>query len=130
MTSVQLTRTWITNVVTREMLGLFTAPDRPQSYTAAGEVRVYGGGRMRGITKAGMSHTWKFELQEMTLAQVATLTGWVDDGVTVLVRDHRGQSMYGTFFQVDVTEQPAQTPTGAYYAAAITLQSVTVVEGE
>lgn len=126
---VQLTRMWLLNLVTQELLGLYTAPDRAQSFTAPTEVRVYGGGRKRSITRAGLGRTWAFELQEVTLAQIGTLTGWCDAGVTLLARDNRGQSMYGTFASVDVGERAAQTPLGAFYTAKITLLAVDVVEG-
>ena len=124
-----LTKMWLTNTVTTEMLSAQTAPDRPQSYKVPGEVRTYAGGRQRGIQRAGLSRTWQFELQELTAANVTTLVAWMNLGVTILARDHRGQSMYGTFYEIAVKERPGGSPATSYYAAGITVQSVDVVEG-
>lgn len=129
MAAVLLTKMWLTNVTSLEMIGLQTGPERPRNYQARGEVRFYGAGRKRSIKRAGMAQTWKFTLQEMTLTQVETLRQWSDDGVTVLARDHRGQSMYGSFYEIEIDERLSQTPSGAFYTAAITLQQVDVVEG-
>ena len=129
MASVQLTKMWLTNTVTTEMLGAQTAPDRVTSYSAGGEDRVYGGARVRAVRQAGVRGQWSFVLQELTQTQVNLLLTWLDNGNTILARDHRGQYMYGTFFDLTVGENMAQTPTGATYTAAIALRRVDVVEG-
>lgn len=126
---LQLTKMWITNVVTTEMLGANTSPGRSQTYSVKGEIRTYAGGRQRAVGSTGVSGSWKFTLVELSQANVTTLKSWMAQGVTVLARDHRGQWMYGTFFAVDVAENASQLWQNATYTADITLQAVDVVEG-
>lgn len=128
---VQLVKTWLTAVVSGQTLGWYTADDRNQSYAVQGDVRPYAGGRQRAVGSEGISGSWSFTLMELTLADTVILRTWLDAGVTVFARDHRGQSMYATFFQLDIAENKASTwdsPQNTY-RAAITLRSVDVVEG-
>lgn len=127
---VQLTKFWITNVVTEESLGRYSAPDRPRSSSVQGEVRRYAGGRMRAVGTLGTAAQWQVTLMELTLADTELLELWMSQGVTVFARDHRGASMYGTFFQVDIDELRAVTYPLAVYTATIQIQRVDVVEGE
>lgn len=126
---VQLTKMWLTHVVTQESLGSQTAPSRSWSAAVKGEVRTYAGGRQRAVGSVGRSNSWKFTLVELTQAQAELLEAWMDQGVTVFARDHRGQSMYGTFFGIDRAENMAQLYPNATYTATIELQRVDVVEG-
>ena len=126
---LQLSKLWLANVVTQELLGSNSAPSRSQSFGVKGEIRTYAGGRQRAIGTIGMSGSWKFTLVELTQTNVETLKTWMSSGVTVLARDHRGQSMYGTFFDVGFSENMAQLWPTASYTADITLQAVDVVEG-
>lgn len=128
---LQLTQLWLTAIVSGESHGWYSDPSRDQTFAVRGEVRFYAGGRLRAVTSAGMSGQWKFTLVELTLADTTLIKLWLDTGVTVLARDHRGQSMYGTFFSVDFAENRALTWNSPQntYRAAITLQAVDVVEG-
>ncbi len=126
---VQLTKMWLTNVVSMESVGAQTAPDREQTHSVQGEIRTYAGGRQRAVGSIGAAGTWKFTLVELTLAQVSLLRAWMESGVTVFTRDHRAQSMYGTFFELSIHENAAQTYAFATYSADITLQRVDVTEG-
>lgn len=126
---LQLTKFWLTNVVTQEMLGAQSDPARSWTSAVKGEVRTYASGRQRAVGSVGRSTTWKFTLVELTLNQVEMLETWMDQGVTVLARDHRGQHMYGTFFAVEKAENKAQLYPAATYTASIELQRVDVVEG-
>lgn len=128
MATVLYTKMWLSNLATGEQLSAQTG-DRHRSYATGGEQRVYGSGRIRAVRQAGVKGAWAFELQELTLAQCNTLLVWLAAGATVFARDHRGQAGYGTFFGVDISENAAQTPTGATYQAAVTLSLVDVVEG-
>jgi hypothetical protein len=125
---VNLTRMWLVNVVTVETLSAQTDPTRSQSYSVDGAVRTYAGGRQRAVGSVGLHGSWKFTLVELVLSQIDTLQAWMDAGITVLARDHRGQSMYGTFFQIDVGENMG-TGLLSTYTAALELQTVSVVEG-
>jgi hypothetical protein len=126
---VQLTKMWLTNTATGEMLGAYSGPDRKKVHTVKGEVRTYAGGRQRAVGSLGTSSTWDFDLVELTAANVLTLRAWMDSGVTVLARDHRGQSMYGTFFGLEESEAKSQTWATALYAVSLIIQRVDVVEG-
>lgn len=127
---VQLTKFWLTNVVTQQHMGRYTLPDRNRSASVQGEVRRYANGRMRAVGILGTAGTWQVTLAELTLADVETLEMWMAQGVTIFARDHRGASMYGTFFQVDRDELRAMTYPLAVYTATIQIQRVDVVEGE
>jgi hypothetical protein len=126
---VQLSKLWLTNVVSLESIGAGSDPKRAQAYSVKGEIRTYAGGRQRSVGSIGAAGQWSFTLVELTLTQVNTLRTWMASGVTVFARDHRGQSMYGTFFAVDVGENMAQTIAYATYTADVALQRVDVVEG-
>jgi hypothetical protein len=126
---VQLTKLWLANVVTQELLSAQTVPSKSQSFGVKGEIRTYAGGRQRAIGSTGMSGQWQFVLVELTQTNTETLKTWMSSGVTVLARDHRGQSMYGTFFDLGISENMAQLYPTASYTAQITLQAVDVVEG-
>lgn len=129
MVSVQLTKMWMTNVVSQDQLGAQTDDSREQTYSVRGEIRTYAGGRQRAVGSLGAAGSWKYTLVELTLDQVNTLRTWMAAGVTVFARDHRGQSMYGTFFEVGVKENKSALWQNATYTADITLQRVDVVEG-
>jgi hypothetical protein len=126
--NVALSKLWMTNVVTGEMFSAQTVPGRSQSFAVGGSIRTYAGGRQRAIGSTGASGSWKFSLAELSLTQAQTLRAWMATGVTVLARDHRGQSMYGTFFAVELDENFG-SGTLATYVAAIELLAVDVVEG-
>lgn len=126
---LQLTKMWLVNLATAEMLGAQTGQDRGWAASVRGEVRSYAGGRQRAVGSIGKASTWKFTLVELTQVQCELLEAWMNQGVTLLARDHRGQFMYGTFFEVDRGENMAQLYPNATYTVSITVQRVDVVEG-
>jgi hypothetical protein len=125
---VTLTKLWVVNLATQEMIGAQSDPARTWQGTVDGSVRKYAAGRMRAVGSVGLYQQWKFTLVELTQAQCELLEAWMKQGVTVLARDARGQSMYGAFFEVDRAENFGVYPY-ATYTAAITLNRVDVVEG-
>lgn len=127
---VQLNRFWLTNTVTQESIGRYSAPDRDRGSSVQGEVRRYAGGRMRAVGALGRASQWGVTLVELTLDDTELLELWMSEGVTVFARDNHGASMYGTFFQVDINELRAVTYPLAVYTASIQIQRVDVVEGE
>lgn len=128
---IQLTRLFLTSVVSGETYGWYTDRSRDQTYSVKGEIRTYAGGRQRAVGSIGASGSWAFTLVDLSLADTVVLRTWMESGVTVFARDHRGQSMYGTFFQVDIGEMPVATwnSPNNLFTAAITVQAVDVVEG-
>jgi hypothetical protein len=125
---VVLTKVWLANVSTGEMIGAQSDPSRSWTATVEGSVRKYAGGRMRAVGSIGKNISWKLTLVEITQAQCETLELWMAAGVTVFARDARGQSLYGTFFQVDRGERFGVYPYGLY-TATMEISKVDVVEG-
>lgn len=125
---VALTKVWVTNVTTGDMVGAQSDPTRTWKSTVDGSVRKYAGGRMRAVGSLGHAIAWTLTLVELTQAQCEQLETWMAQGVTVFVRDARGQSMYGTFFELDRTENFGVYPT-ATYTATMEIDRVDVVEG-
>lgn len=128
MATVTLDRLWLVNVATAETISSLTDTGRDQVWLVSGAVRTYAGGRQRAISTAGMAGTWTITLVEVPLTTVALLKTWLENGVTVLVRDHRAQSMYGTFFQVDIGEKFGKGPL-AVYTVKVAFLFVDVAEG-
>jgi hypothetical protein len=126
---VQLSKLWLANVVTQELLSAQTGRSKAQEFGVPGEIRTYAGGRQRAVGSLGMAGKWTFTLMELSQTNTETLKTWMASGVTVLARDHRGQAMYGTFFGLNIAENMAQLYPTATYTADITLQAVDVVEG-
>ncbi len=127
---LQLTKFWITSMAESKSIGAQSLDDgRPYATSVRGEVRTYAGGRQRAVGSLGSSTTWKVTLVEMPLTEVILLETWMAQGVTVFARDHRGQSMYATFFSVERGEHKSQLYPNARYTATLELQRVDVVEG-
>lgn len=126
---VQLTKFWLTALTDGVSVSGQSADGRPFQSSVRGEVRTYAGGRQRAVGSVGRSATWQIQLEELTLDQVIQLETWMGEGITVFARDHRGQSMYATFFGVDRGERKSQTWQNSRYTATIQLHRVDVVEG-
>jgi hypothetical protein len=125
---VILNKVWLVNLSTGEMMGAQSDPSRTWTAAVDGEVRKYAGGRMRAVGSIGKTNQWKITLVELTQAQCEQLETWMGQGVTVFARDARGQSMYGSFFQVDRGENFGVYPY-ATYTASVEIHRVDVVEG-
>ena len=123
MTVLLLTKLWINRVDTGEAVTGYSDPDRPQTFTTDLHVRAYASGRRRSVTAAGENGEIPFRLVDIDLATVVTLRSW--KGVTVQVRDHRGQKWFGAFADVDVDEYTDPSR----YAARFTLRLLTFAEG-
>lgn len=121
ISTLTLTKVWVNRVDTGEAL---SAPSsgRSRAHSLAGEVRSYAGGRQRSIVVEGERGTFAFTLLRLTLDQVETLRSWT--GVTVQVRDHRGQRFFGVYYDVGITEYKDD-----YYSVSISLATVTTDEG-
>lgn len=126
---VQLQAFWLANTVTGELMSFYTGEDRSRQASVKGEIRTYAGGRQRAVGSAGASTSWKVPLVEVTAAELANLELWMEQGIVVLARDHLGQYMYGTFFDVSSTANKAVNYTGVTWNAEITINAVDVVEG-
>jgi hypothetical protein len=120
MVSINLTQTWITRVDTGEHVSGMTKPGSVPSYATEGETRTFASGRQRSIARMGERGEWPIEFSEMTTAQRDTLRAW--KGVTVFVRNYRGDGMFGVYYATD------PKPVDNYpdlYDVALTVRMVT-----
>lgn len=122
MATVILPKVFVTLVSTGEDISGYSARDRSQEHEMTGEVRQYAGGNKRAVTSEGVMSTFGFTLRDMSLADIVTLKSWI--GLTVQVRDHRGQRFFGTYFKVT----PIEHSEIADYDVAITLNVVSYNE--
>lgn len=122
MATLTLTQLWINRMDTGEGYGYYTT-DRGIAKSSDGEVRTYAGGRRRAITKAGVNSTFQVTVRQLTLVQKTLLESWI--GLSLEIRDHRGQRWVGVFFDVKTVEWKAP-PT---YDCAIILTEVTYPDG-
>lgn len=118
MATLNLTRVWVNRVDTGEAVSAQSGVDRSQDYSLAGEVRTYAGGRQRAVTQAGERGKFEVTLRFLPLATVTLLRTWV--GVTVLIRDNRGQAFTGVFFGVP----PAEHRSPLDYDVTLSLSTV------
>jgi hypothetical protein len=124
VTSYALPGLWINLLSTGE--GIFAATERgsrTQKWTNGVESRLYANGRNRAISTAGERGELGYKLVLLTQDTKDKLRTW--KGLTVQVRDYRGQKWFGVFADVEVTEY---APSGLY-AATITILTVDVTEG-
>lgn len=124
MATLTLTKMFINLLSTGAAVSAQTQRDRPVTYHKRGEVRVFAGNRLRGISLEGAPNTFSFVLQDVTRAQIDTLRNWA--GLPVQVRDNRGRIWTGVFYDVDERER-FNEPT--LYEVPIVLNGVTDVEG-
>ncbi|MEU4367559.1 hypothetical protein [Micromonospora chersina] len=127
MTMLILDRVWINRLDTGEAVAA-KSWDRSPTYDMDGEVRTYAGGRQRSITTEGERGAFSFTLRKLPLATVEVLRSW--KGIAVQVRDHRGQSWVGVYFQV-TPKEPLTTPGapgGYWWDVDLTVRTVTPPE--
>lgn len=79
-----------------------SAWSRPQT----GDVRQYAAGRSRAVLKGGRTGTTTLHVRTTDFALVDTLHSWV--GQRVFIRDERGRSAWGVYFDVPETDAEAR----------------------
>lgn len=124
MGTLTLTKTWINLLSTGQAVSAYRADDDAEAYEVQGDVVTYAGGRQRSVSSEGVAGTFTFQLRLVPDADVTTLQSWI--GQAVQVRDNRGRVLFGTYFAVG--KKPWKDQLGTY-DVAITLRTVTVVEG-
>lgn len=122
MTTLTLTKLWINRMDTGEAFSAYSS-ERSRAHSVEGEVRTYAGGRQRAVYVAGERGEFPFKLINLTAAEVEIVRGWT--GLTVQIRDHRGQRFFGAYFEVAVEEVKAPV----VYNVQATLRVLTVTEG-
>ena len=135
MAVIYLTKIWVNRMDTGEGVSGYTTPERTRSSAIAGDTRTYAGGRRRSVSSKGIMGEFGFQVEQLADKDVQKLEAW--KGVTVQVRDHRGQRFVGTYYEVKILERP-WTANGAFdkamqgtplYRAALILKTVSYVEG-
>lgn len=123
MPTLTLTKLWINRMDSGEAIAGASGRDRPTTYSMSGGVRQYASGRQRGIAVAGTKVEVTRRMIALDYATKELLITWL--GAHVQMRDHRGNKWFGVFYGLDVSEYMRPD----LYAAAITLQVTTTVEG-
>jgi hypothetical protein len=123
MTILVLTKLWLNRLDTGQAISGASGRDRSTTYAMDGDVRTYASGRRRGVATAGVKTEVSRRMVSLDYATKEALISWL--GVSVQMRDHRGNKWYGVFYAVEVTEYMRPD----LYAATITLQVTTTVEG-
>lgn len=98
MASIALTRTWVTLATDLTTSVQVDASDRSRTQSIQGEIRVYGGGRLRFAGQAGQQATVPLTFRTNDRTLIDTLTGWI--GETVLIRDPRGRAEWCVFTSI------------------------------
>lgn len=123
MAILLLNRLWLNRLDTGEAISGPSGRDRATGYSIDGSVRTYASGRRRAISIPGLKGEVSRSMVDIDYATKEKLITWL--GLTVLMRDHRGNRWFGTFFDVEISEyMPVDM-----YSLTITLNTTTVVEG-
>lgn len=120
MATLNLTKIFVNLLSTGAAVSGQSAPGRGEVYEAAGEVRIYAGGRRRSIASVGEQGTFTFKLLMLTRADVDLLHTWQQQAVQV--RDHKGRLFVGVYYGLTISEYRDR----ARWDVAITLHVVDV----
>lgn len=102
MASVTLDRCWIHLFDDPATYLRFYTSDRTDDRALDGTVRHYAAGRRRIVLSARATRTIGLTLRQVTDIDLATLDEW--RGERLLLRDHRGRLVTGTFFAMSVSD--------------------------
>lgn len=119
MPSITLDRLWLHQADDLDTYLRFFSTGRGDERAVVGEVRVYAQGRRRIITRTGSAQVLTATLRQVTDADLSTLEDW--RGVLLMLRDHLGRLVWGTFFDMAVTDYADRSG----YDVALTFQQVT-----
>lgn len=123
MATLTLDRVWINLMATGEAVAAYSA-DRDRKMSVDGEMRTYGAGRRRSVTKAGRVNVMAFKLLNLSSLEVVQLERWL--GLEVMYRDWRGQRFVGAYYGIDFTERGDNKDR---YHVGLTLHEETWTEG-
>lgn len=123
MTTLNLNKLWLDRLDLGDAIAMASGRDRSSVYAIDGSVRKYASGRMRAISTAGVKTEVSRRGIALDFATKEKLISWL--GEHVQMRDHRGNRWFGVFYAVEIGEYMRPD----LYAATITLQVVTTVEG-
>jgi hypothetical protein len=101
-----------------EVVGLSESPSSP------GAVKTYANGRQRSVTRAGTKQVLALEFEVLNdRPTLELIRAW--RGQLVLYRDPRGRKVWGTFYDLQITENISVD----YAAVGLALNEVTYDEG-
>jgi hypothetical protein len=112
--------------------------DRAFASSVAGSVQKYANGRFRSVTQAGVARKFDLTLKDMpagvivvpttpvatSVFYITLLEQWL--GTTVILRDFRGNFIYGTYFDLQIRELKSPS----YVNATLSFQQLTGVVGQ
>jgi hypothetical protein len=122
MATLTLTKVFVNLLATGASVSAQSGQGREQDYGMAGQVRTYGGGRQRAVSTFGETTDYAFMLRNVPPADLATLRLW--KGETVVVRNHKGEKYYGTYFELKAVEYMADN----FFDVTIALKGVTATD--
>lgn len=105
-TTITLDRLWLNPVddLTEGMGFRLAAASLVQAPQLSGEVRQYGGGRLKAATTTTIAQQLPPTLLLDTRDEEAAIEAW--QGRTVCVRDPKGRKYYAVYFNPQITEYP------------------------
>lgn len=119
MAVVALEQLWVHDAEDPSDYLRFYTSDRSDSSEIPGEVRRYAAGRLRTITRVGEAQNIGATLRLVSDTDLEQLKTWL--GALLLVRDHRGRLMFGTYFKLAVVDYEDRSG----YDVTVTFQQVT-----
>lgn len=122
MASVALRDLWLHNANDlSDSITLWLADESALVYVL-GEVRRYANGRRRTVTRVGQSESVRVTVHISDRTQYDQLKDWC--GSLLMLRDKRGRKLWGSYFDLDVTELVPST----FLAVAFTFEAATYDE--
>lgn len=107
MAKVNLTRSYLADIVDLANPAVFGTSDRSDEQTIVGEVREMANGRLRSVSRVtdrralDITAVW---VDPATVVKIRDMRG-----KTVLFRDVWGRKVYGVFFQIKVSDYRDRT---------------------
>lgn len=119
MATVTLDRLWLHTASDLSTYRRFFTSGRSDDRSITGDVRTYANGRLRIVSRVGAKQQLGVTLEQVTDADLVTLESW--RGVLLYLRDHRGRTLFGTYFSMKVDDYLDRSG----YAVSVTFQQVT-----
>ena len=122
MASVALTDLWLHDASDLSDSVTLWLADEKASVSQAGAVRRYANGRLRAVTRVGQRESVQVTVHLSDRTQLDQLRDWC--GSLLMLRDKRGRKLWGSYFDLDVTELVPST----FVSVAFTFHQTTYSE--
>ncbi len=123
MAMLTLDKLWINLLDTGSAISCYSSRSKTLTKSMSGDVRQYAGGRQRAVASKGVKGSFSFTLEDVSQAQIDTLTSWI--GQTVVIRDVRGRRFFGVYFDLGISDRASRE----HYVVTLVLNEVTYTEG-